>query len=1625
LTAPKITFIDTEIEPHDQKILDIGAVKGEGHEFHSNSLPAFLEFLHGSKYICGHNIIHHDLKYLGQISTEAGPYSFIDTLYPSPLLFPKKPYHKLVKDDKLTADELSNPLNDAKKARDLFYDEITAFKNLAQPLQQIYTCLLNDKIEFKHFFTFISHEKPTPNITTAISHEKPAPNITTATNHEKPTPNIITIRNFFTNKICPNAPIEHLAANYPYELAYALALINVIEHDSLTPPWVLRNFPRTENIIHLLRSKKCFSCSYCHEALDTTKALKRFFHYDNFKSYDGMPLQQSAVNAAVDGKSILAVFPTGGGKSITFQLPALMAGANERGLTVIISPLQSLMKDQVDNLENQHSITEAVTINGSLDPLERAKAFERVEDGSASILYISPESLRSKSIESLLLTRNIVRFVIDEAHCFSSWGQDFRVDYLYIGAFIKNLQNKKDLPHIIPVSCFTATAKQKVIEDIKDYFRTKLSLELELFRASAARANLSYHIFTEDSRDGKNLKLRQLLSDTNCPTIIYVSRTKQTELLAAMLTDEGFPARPYHGQMDRQIRVANQDAFMSGEVDIIVATTAFGMGVDKNNVGMVIHYDISDSLENYVQEAGRAGRDEKIRADCYALFCDEDLNKHFNLLNQTKLLQKEIQQVWKAIKNLTKSRAAISQSALEIARLSGWDDTISDMEMRVKTAINALEQSGFLKRGQNMPRIFADSIMVKNMAEARAKIDSSARFDDASRQQAIRIIGSLISKKNTTKGKNDDSETRIDYISDRLGIVKEDVIRVIGLLREENILADAKDLIAYIKVGERKNRSKGILALYKDIEKFLFNYLDNDENTYNTKEMNEALQAEHPAATINQLGNVLNYFSIKRIVKRHKDNYQNYVTLKPFSPLKDLQAKSTKRCLIADFIIDHLFSKHLSEPGNNDRDEVAVGFSILEIKETYNHRLFIEKAETEEIEDALYYLLKIDALKIEGGFLVIYNAMRIERLERDNRVNYRKEHYAKLDEHYRNKRQQIHIIGEYAHRLIEDYRKAMTFVDDYFVMNYELFLHKYFRERKEEISRNITPKKFKQLFGELSPAQLNIINDQDSAYIVVAAGPGSGKTKLLTHKLASVYMMEDVKHEQMLMLTFSRAAATEFKMRLMKLIGNVANFIQIMTFHSYCFDLLGKVGNLEKADEIIEQTVTAIEAGAVDLIRLTKTVLVIDEAQDMSAAEYSLVKTLMEKNSSLRIIAVGDDDQNIYKFRGADSAHFASLLNEPGAKKYELVDNYRSHAGIVDFANQFALMITKRFKTIPIMPMKNETAVIDICKLKSNNVVIPILNAVLAKKPTGSTCIVARTNEEAFNIIGVLQHKGITARQIQANNGFSLSDLVEIRDFIDGIDRYEGYTISAENWQSEKARLAKKYHNSNNLQGVLKLLSDFEEVHNNIKYKSDFKQFIRESKLEDFIAATEGTILVSTIHQTKGREFDNVFLALSQISRMDDEIRREIYVAITRAKRNLHIYYCGNYFDGINVAGIKRSFDNNDYAAPTLICLQLSHKDVNLSYFLNSREELDSLVSGDELMLSDSGCFWRGKKIARFAAKFFEQMKMLKAKGYIPRKAYVRHIVYWQDKDRGLEIKIMLPNVEFVNQKGRPRTING
>lgn len=1598
-----ITFIDLEVNPVNRQILDMGAIRTDGVPFHANSSAGFIRFITQTAYIGGHNILNHDLTYILPLLRQGGyrPPKTIDTLYLSPLLFPARPYHHLLKDDKLQTDSLSNPLNDAMKAQELFLAEVEAFGRLDEDLQYIYFSLLHATAEFGGFFDFIAYTPPA----------------------RCDSPEAV-IRRRFEDELCAQAPLEKYMQQSPVELAYCLALIDSRDRYSITPPWVLHNFPKVESIMYVLRNTPCLTgCSYCNRAFDIHRGLKRFFGFDAYRTYNNRPLQENAVRAAVEGKSILAVFPTGGGKSITFQVPALMSGEQVRGLTVVISPLQSLMKDQVDNLR-KNNITDAVTINGLLDPIERAKSFERVENGSASLLYISPESLRSKSIERLLLGRKVVRFVIDEAHCFSSWGQDFRVDYLYIGDYLRLLQEKKGLQHPIPVSCFTATAKQKVIEDISAYFKEKLDIHLELFRSDISRTNLHYKVFERNQEIEKYNSLREIIEQKNCPTIVYVARTRTASRLASRLKQDGFSAAPFHGKMDIKDKTENQNDFIDGKIQVMVATSAFGMGVDKKDVGLVVHYEISDSLENYVQEAGRAGRDEHINASCYILFDEEDLSKHFILLNQTKLHMGEIQQVWKSIKDITRHRPKVSQSALEIARKAGWDENVTNIETRVTTAIAALEESGYLHRRQNTPRVFADSILAKTAQEAIDKINRSERFNEKQKVQATRIIKKLISTKSRRHANNEVPEARIDYISDHLGIPNEEVIQIITMLREEKILADARDLTAYIIKKEQCNRSLEIIGFYNKLESFLLTVFEEEQKIFNLKELREdAENAIGKNVSPDKLRALINFWVEKNWISRsYRNDNRNYISVcrRP-QPGVVFEKRCENRHCLSESIIHYLFNKSEAEQTESStREEILVEFSILELKKAYENEnvLFREPITLEEIEDALFYLSRMGALQIEGGFMVIYNRMNIERLGPTN-VRYKQDDYRKLEQFYTNKIQQIHIVGEYARKMIHDYQAALQFVDDYFRLNNYSFIQKYFPgSRKDEINRRITPSKYRQLFGELSERQLEIVNDNQPGHIVVAAGPGSGKTRLLVHKLASLLLMEDVKHEQLLMLTFSRAAANEFRKRLHGLIGNAVGYIEIKTFHSYCFDLLGRQGSIEKSKSVIKDAIEKIRNEEVEISRITKSVLVIDEAQDMTEDEFALITTLIGKNEALKVIAVGDDDQNIYAFRHSDSRYMQSLITHYYARSYELCENFRSKSNLVAFANAFVGLISHRMKHTPIQAHQTEKGTIRIVGHQSDNLIVPLINEVMESRLTGTTGILTKTNEEAVFIACLLKEQGMPARLIQTNSGnFYLGDLIEIRYFNGALALGEDtHLIEDERWEAAKRSLKKEFGHTQSWEVCRNIILNFEQAYSR-KYHSDWTNYLFESKLEDFYSVQGETIVVSTIHKAKGKEFDNVFLLLhNNIDSLSDEKKREIYVAITRAKQNLFIHTNGQYLCQLAKGIADYRIDNHTYPAPQSLCYTLTHRDLWLDFFIDfhCQEAISHLKSGMPLRPTETGCTdFANNDILRFSKKFKETVNDLIQKGYMLEEASVNFVVYWERQEDKKEARIVLPKVVF------------
>ena len=352
--------------------------------------------------------------------------------------------------------------------------------------------------------------------------------------------------------------------------------------------------------------------------MDILSLLNNYFGFDSFR-----PLQEEIINAALDGEDVLVLMPTGGGKSICFQVPAI----KQEGLTVVISPLIALMKDQVDGLIEQG--VPATYLNSTLNEKEVKSRLSEVYNGKYKLLYMSPERLQLSGTEKLFKNLKIERFVVDEAHCISEWGHDFRPEYRQFS----ELRNKfKE----VPIIALTATATSRVKEDIIRQLDLK---HPKIFISSFNRPNLSYSVIAKKNPINKILDV--IDRNDGESGIIYCNKRTTTEELKDELASRGIKAVAYHAGLPLDERNKNQESFVHDRIQVVCATIAFGMGIDKPNVRFVIHYNIPKSLESYYQETGRAGRDG-LPSECLFLYSPQDKSTHHHFIEQISEEQEKI-----------------------------------------------------------------------------------------------------------------------------------------------------------------------------------------------------------------------------------------------------------------------------------------------------------------------------------------------------------------------------------------------------------------------------------------------------------------------------------------------------------------------------------------------------------------------------------------------------------------------------------------------------------------------------------------------------------------------------------------------------------------------------------------------------------------------------------------------------------------------------------------------------------------------------------------------------------------------------------------------------------------------
>jgi ATP-dependent DNA helicase RecQ len=493
--------------------------------------------------------------------------------------------------------------------------------------------------------------------------------------------------------------------------------------------------------------------------------LLKYWGYASFR-----PMQEEIILSVMEGKDTLALLPTGGGKSLTFQVPALAT----EGMCLVITPLISLMKDQVDNLVKRG--IPAAAIHSGMSPREIDIVINKARYGDVKLLYISPERLETVRMRELLKKTRINLLAVDEAHCISQWGYDFRPPYLKIADI-------RDILPGVPVLALTATATPRVAEDIMHRlaFRQKV-----LFRKSFERKNLTYFVIAEEDKPGRLLKIARKVKG---PGVVYVRNRRATKEIATYLSKQGIPATYYHAGLDPADREKRQAAWISEEKRVIVATNAFGMGIDKPNVRFVVHYDLPDCLEAYFQEAGRAGRDEK-RSFAILLYCKADIEESRKHLETAYPDLKKIRAIYDALGNFFQLPVGGGRDTSWEFDITGFSTRYGFQPVVVYSTLKLLEKEGYLWLN--------DAVFTPSRIYIRADKESLYRFQVANEsfdtfiKTILRSYGGVLS---------DFVPFRESDLAGRLNISGDKVIETLKKLEIQQILdylpASQKPVIAW------------------------------------------------------------------------------------------------------------------------------------------------------------------------------------------------------------------------------------------------------------------------------------------------------------------------------------------------------------------------------------------------------------------------------------------------------------------------------------------------------------------------------------------------------------------------------------------------------------------------------------------------------------------------------------------------------------------------------------------------------------------------------------------------------------------------------------------------------------
>lgn len=1656
LDPQQTLWLDLEINPENETLIDGAFLINDyywhfdAQQFRQQSDVAY-ELLNKADFLGGHHLIEFDLPHLysllnDALSTTSYKHTLLasqldgsdklrrwqakawDTLILSCLFIPHQPSHALAKLYKANVD-YNNPVLDCLESRCVFRLCTQAWQILPTNMQILLHKLLPQLLHLHTLSrqSYFAIDKDHIFDIEAIFDNLPAGNRTDLIN---------LLVSCMGNTNISNDDKEHSTLWQHLGLATFINWLRYFDKpQARRPVWLIkhpfhrRSFSQAENTFwHLHEPNEDWINQQC----------QHFFGFERLR--EG---QISIVKAVLMNKDIpLGILPTGGGKSLTFQLPALILSRYQRQLTVVISPLKALIEDQVVNLHTDlPDYANRIAYLTSGQSIETQKdILDGIWQGDIDIIYMSPERLRTHSIRQLLKNRPPAFWVLDEAHTLSQWGTDFRPDFLRIADhmmacysdelrehFTKQLERQSDIKEgklqldilemisdqdntnasrtnissnaseFLPptISLVTATASTRVKDDLESELVDKLTALTDnktlvqygtpIESLKIWRDDITAH-FIEAAKDEREAHIYNIINERKVwyenqypehpekgVVIVYLRNRKGCDQYADDFAQKGLVSAAYHSKLNEGQKKSVLEKFKNDELDVVVCTNAFGMGIDKEGIHTVIHSGPPNNLESYIQEIGRAARKSYEVGAAYMLWGQRDIEALFFQERESRIPNTNtLRDCWTAI------RPALSKPMQDqwfpssvLAPILAPDDETEQLNTQVRVALLALERYGLLIEKDQQPAWI--SIKLSSQQPARQHTNMSKLYaqlqqlaDDTLNTATTNIVNAKNSSEESSNHNNNTGLTRyhLPELALALGYSVKSLLKGLRELVNQGhaqwqvvVRVRLKYTHRYLK-GEFNRLSRIITALEECLNSS-YGALSGTEaiemqgaTQLNTKALdNWLIQQRH---NLSSKRHILPMFRALGILKtRNHGTTQVFVSSTNRTKLwqidEDLPDNWESwvryaKVLVAD--LTPLYEEHLlpALPDKKDGDGKEFHLDTLAQKlkrdpdtiltqlEQLQRLELIELSRLDDTQDAIFFIGK----------------------HRKSTSKYHENAYQYLQTHYQDRCARIHMLSFWL-QADADVQKAL--IEDYFTqplseviktyINNDIDVHKPYIKDYE---KGILPKYF-------SDTQVQIIKETSRAAMVLA-GPGSGKTTVVVHRVAYLLMIEEIKPEKILILAYNRLAVAELRSRLLALIGYHAINVTIQTFHGLARQITG-LSEKDAPDAALDEIATRIEhlsqeknlqkrrdnaryqwmiEQAISQLQERPQhfqYIMVDEFQDIDEYQYQMIGLLADlqtqdddntetEDSYIAIDAdsdatadnfeqrgylmvVGDDDQNLYAFRGASIQYiqqFADNYHVNTEQKFYLLDNYRSANNIVELANEFI-----------------STTLPDVERLKQ------IEHSIKATNPYPNSSIRYGYYKQTKGVdMAAWIASDIEQRLAFNEQKNALPETIAVLapkwSYFDAIQHYlEALNISSQRYNENEqvtpinsfiGQALFKYLSTKRLDSIEENVADFLECwrvkqglnhldqawDSIISRTKDMKSVTYEQvlqALESILYDDKTQVILITYHSAKGMEFDHAYVIDDQFSNSssgaqpDHSHDRPLYVALTRAKQTLSL----------------------------------------------------------------------------------------------------------------------------------------